>query len=1443
MRTKNTPTPKQHSMGSVSLSTIGEFIPIYRKKRSKRPLRDKTTSYHQLVLAKETHKQYYLGEIKIGISNSIIAEIIQSCKVCFKSNEDQSSIILSVGNECTVIQESEDAAFFKDLLKTKIFCFEIYSQEQQVFVRIYLQSIPLPKFTSPIGKCILTVFQRFHNLDITDIQNMEVESDKTFTLNELEQVYAKLIEKRDFNEYPPLKQECLAFLKPVLRPYQQEALKWMFYRETQANKSVLDTMHPLYKQITLNSGCNIYLDINDGWVELEPPLVDSHWKGGILADEMGLGKTVEVLALILYHRINNLPNLTPAEDKDLVIISQMKKTKLPSEHLEEVMPAKKAKPSDTPLAENSPRQKSATFVALQSIYNRTLAEYCTTETRVRRPECLVQCICGSIAETDCIKCVECGKLQHSGCLGWNKRLGPYKCPQCWEKSDPIDTKATLIVAPAALRKQWCREMESHLKAGLKVLNYEGYSATPVYPTELQNYDIVITTYMVLQSEMRLTETTQSLSLRNRRKYWPGSSPLVRMRWWRLCLDEAQTVETPRRLVSLMAGKIPAIHRWAVTGTPMTKGLSDIFGLIDYLQMQPYSDFNTWNHILYNPFVSGVTEPMYDFLSKVLWRTSKNSVLNQINIPPQSTEMHVLEFSAVEKFFYQREHEICANDFLVNANKYDPDTFLDKMNKKDFKNLMAPLLALRQACSDPTSVRGKGRYLSLKKNTSSMKDLLDALIARNKSDCEESLRLMISSINGLAGLHLLMQYPEGAVNEYRKVLQLASQFSQAEKEGRLTIDKLLLIHTMHNLAEVLSSFTPKDRTLRDDSLREDCAKVEKQYIEKFMKETASGIDLCAALTNSIITHKKELSGKFGEWYSNGCDWVSSNNLDTDLISRVEIAAEVANVPFDMSIKGKNSRTVLRIVYVWHQDLEESRDRLCDAIKALYEEIPGSKHIQIGHGVVEKAMDCHLRPQKSKKSKKTVRRCAVCLANVKLKDYELKLYTMKKRIQDSEDWSLQGSWKPRLEELILRGLLGLLKSKNFNGTCIQDGETHMRLIESMKKEFKELRKVWTLLDRQICAQDELDICKVRLQLKTGNEKTDSANRTLKNLSYDQPGHCEHINLISPAELPHQELILRSEETRQNSRLEALLGTRNYLGTLRQQQFEGFTPDPCPVCRSPLINTWAILSCAHTYCMDCFQTLFAKAETKIQCCVCRAKHNLQDVAYINNRLGSESKNDPLDESETIVVGSYSRKVDAVLRLLLKLRKSDPNVKVLLFSAWSQVLKLLKTALEQNDINVELADATTSFEKRIETFKDPFQKITVLLLPIRLGSKGLNLIEATHVILLEPLLNPADELQAIGRVHRIGQTKPTVVYKFLISNTIEESVHNATSSNTSGWEKGKVTVGQLKSLFANSFEDVNESQEEASTSEITTTQIVEVPDNPLVETDTGSGSAEGRE
>lgn len=51
--------------------------------------------------------------------------------------------------------------------------------------------------------------------------------------------------------------------------------------------------------------------------------------------------------------------------------------------------------------------------------------------------------------------------------------------------------------------------------------------------------------------------------------------------------------------------------------------------------------------------------------------------------------------------------------------------------------------------------------------------------------------------------------------------------------------------------------------------------------------------------------------------------------------------------------------------------------------------------------------------------------------------------------------------------------------------------------------------------------------------------------------------------------------------------------------------------------------------------------------------------------------------------------------------------------------------------------------------------EKINALLLKMSLGAKGLNFTEASRIFFMEPIINKADELQAIGRVYRMGQTK----------------------------------------------------------------------------------------
>jgi hypothetical protein len=68
-----------------------------------------------------------------------------------------------------------------------------------------------------------------------------------------------------------------------------------------------------------------------------------------------------------------------------------------------------------------------------------------------------------------------------------------------------------------------------------------------------------------------------------------------------------------------------------------------------------------------------------------------------------------------------------------------------------------------------------------------------------------------------------------------------------------------------------------------------------------------------------------------------------------------------------------------------------------------------------------------------------------------------------------------------------------------------------------------------------------------------------------------------------------------------------------------------------------------------------------------------------------------------------------------------------------------------------------------------------TVFLLSIRAGACGINLTQANEVFLLEPCLNPALEAQAVGRVHRMGQTRDVRVTRLVMAGSVEERILEA--------------------------------------------------------------------
>lgn len=63
-------------------------------------------------------------------------------------------------------------------------------------------------------------------------------------------------------------------------------------------------------------------------------------------------------------------------------------------------------------------------------------------------------------------------------------------------------------------------------------------------------------------------------------------------------------------------------------------------------------------------------------------------------------------------------------------------------------------------------------------------------------------------------------------------------------------------------------------------------------------------------------------------------------------------------------------------------------------------------------------------------------------------------------------------------------------------------------------------------------------------------------------------------------------------------------------------------------------------------------------------------------------------------------------------------------------------------------------------------------MLMSLKAGNLGLNMIAASHVIMLDPWWNPYAEDQAVDRAHRIGQTRPVTVTRFTVNGTVEDRI-----------------------------------------------------------------------
>jgi SNF2 family DNA or RNA helicase len=116
----------------------------------------------------------------------------------------------------------------------------------------------------------------------------------------------------------------------------------------------------------------------------------------------------------------------------------------------------------------------------------------------------------------------------------------------------------------------------------------------------------------------------------------------------------------------------------------------------------------------------------------------------------------------------------------------------------------------------------------------------------------------------------------------------------------------------------------------------------------------------------------------------------------------------------------------------------------------------------------------------------------------------------------------------------------------------------------------------------------------------------------------------------------------------------------------------------------------------------------------------------------------------------------------------------RILIFSQFTSMLKLIQPVLEKNMLTYFYLDGATNAKTRRDMVNDfNAGQMDIFLISLKAGGTGLNLTGADMVIHYDPWWNPATEDQATDRAYRIGQDKPVQVIRLITAGTIEEKIY----------------------------------------------------------------------
>ncbi|OJJ73280.1 hypothetical protein ASPBRDRAFT_173837 [Aspergillus brasiliensis CBS 101740] len=137
-------------------------------------------------------------------------------------------------------------------------------------------------------------------------------------------------------------------------------------------------------------------------------------------------------------------------------------------------------------------------------------------------------------------------------------------------------------------------------------------------------------------------------------------------------------------------------------------------------------------------------------------------------------------------------------------------------------------------------------------------------------------------------------------------------------------------------------------------------------------------------------------------------------------------------------------------------------------------------------------------------------------------------------------------------------------------------------------------------------------------------------------------------------------------------------------------------------------------------------------------------------------------------------SAKIEKAMEILRAVYHREGNEKTIIFSQFTSLLDLLEIPIARQGWDYRRYDGSMRPADRNTSVMDFTDKddCRIMLVSLKAGNAGLNLVAASQVIIFDPFWNPYVEEQAVDRAHRIGQVRPVQIHRIVVKDTVEDRI-----------------------------------------------------------------------